>query len=239
MKKVIMTGCPRSGTTALCTLLSHDPDTLITNEVGNFSWEQDSFIDRLNKIVNKHYIEWALNLKNIDKEDFVENVKSDVTRFAENISEKYSIKVVGDKLPGYINSLYDIYHANREAYYIITLRSVQHFVTSSINHYNKGVRTGWTFETITEAEKFWVATNCKLIEDIGKIIPFGAKIILIRYEDIGPDIDRTINKISLFLGHEFKISNPRGGFDPPNRRLKQFIPSSQAQFLMDVFGYDL
>ena len=239
MKKVIMTGCPRSGTTALCTLLSHDAKTLITNEVGNFTWDKELFEDRIKESVNKHYINWALDLKNINKEEFVQAVKDDPTKYCENINDKFGVEIVGDKLPGYIDSLCDIYHANRDAYYLITLRSVQHFVTSSNRHFARGERSGWTFETVNEAQKFWVSVNCKLLEDIGRIIPFGAKLLLVRYEDIGLDIDQTIKRISNFLYTDLKIDNPRGGFDPPKQRLKQFTPSSEAQFLMDIFGYGL
>ena len=237
MKKVIMTGCPRSGTTALCTLLSHDPNVFITNEVGNFTWEENVFPERLNEVSSRYYIKWLLDLKKIDQKDFINKLSKNPTRYSEIIHEEYGIEVVGDKMPGYINSLYDIYHANKDAYYIITLRGVQHFVTSSTNRYNKGVRAGWTFETVAEAQKFWVLQNCKMIEDVGKIIPFGANLILIRYEDIGPDIDQTIKRISDFLGYKIKVDNPRGGFDPPPRQLKKFTPSSEAQFLIDILGY--
>jgi hypothetical protein len=237
MKKVIMTGCPRSGTTALCTLLSHDPNVFITNEIGNFAWEADEFKYRIQDRAYEHHVDWILNLKGIDKDDFIAAVAEDPANYSQVIHERYNIPVVGDKMPGYTESLHDIYHANRDAYYIITLRSVQHFVTSSTNRYHNGNRAYWAFETIEDAQKFWVLTNCKMLENVGKMIPFGAKLLLVRYEEIGPDIDQTIKRISDFIGFEIKVDNPRGGFTDPQRKLKRFTPSSQAQVLMDILGY--
>jgi hypothetical protein len=237
MKKVVFTGCPRSGTTALCTLLSHDKDILITNEVGNFVWERDSFSDRIDKMIEKQPIKHALSLKDINPYDFADKVRIDPAIYCDNVNEAYGIEIVGDKLPGYGPLLKDIYHANRDAYFLITIRNVRHFVTSSTNHYNAGRRMDWCFETIDEAQKFWVDTNAKMLENIGSIIPLGAKILLIRYEDIQLDIKQTLKKISDFLYHEIKIENPEGGFKDPIRELRKFNLSDEARWLMDLVGY--
>jgi hypothetical protein len=237
MKKVVMAGCPRSGTTALCTLLSHDPNVFITNEVGNFSWDGSGFKDRLASSMDKTYIKWLLDLKGIDRDDFVEKVSDDCKKYSETISKEYGLEVVGDKMPGYLDSLKDIYHENKDAYFIMTLRDVRHFVTSSTNHYANGTRTGWTFETIEEAQRFWVVQNSKMIADLGIILPKGAKVILSRYEDIGPDIDQTIKRFSDFIGYDIQVDNPRGGFEAPDRKLRKFNLSSEAQFTMDLLGY--
>tara|TARA_R110000824_G_scaffold112318_2_gene261405 strand:- start:193 stop:906 length:714 start_codon:yes stop_codon:yes gene_type:complete len=237
MKKVVMTGCPRSGTTALCTVLSHDPRVFISNEVGNFSYGKDNFGDRVKYALSKEYVSWMLDNKNISQDDFLDKVSGSRQEYCSIIHNEYQQEVVGDKLPGYIECLLDIYRENPDAYYIITLRSVQHFVTSSNNHFAAGKRNIWTFETIDEAQKYWVEQNSNLIVDVGQMIPQGAKLILIRYEDIGPNIDQTIKRISDFLGYEIKVHNPRGGFEPPHRPIRKFTPSSQAQFLMDILGY--
>ena len=237
MKKVIMTGCPRSGTTALCTLLSHDPGVFISNEVGSFSWDKELFEDRAKIAATKNYVKWLLDLKRIDREDFLEKISYSPKEYSEIIGKEYGLEVVGDKLPGYLNYLEDIYKQNRDAYFLITLRGVRHFVTSSTNHYANGTRSIWARETITEAQDLWVKNNSKLLEDVGKIIPMGAKVLLLRYEDIGPDIDQTIKRISDFIGYEINVVNPRGGFEAPNRPLRNFNLSSQAQFLMDILGY--
>jgi hypothetical protein len=238
MKKVVMTGCPRSGTTALCTLLSHHPDIFITNEMGNFSWGRDAdFSERVKFSIDKEYIDWILKDKGIDKADFIEKVSPASEEYCETINREYGLEVVGDKLPGYITPLLDIYNENPEAYFIITLRGVRAFVSSSTNHHAAGVRAGWTFETIEEAQEFWVIQNSKLLENVGQMIPRGAKVILLRYEDIGHDIDQTLKRISNFLEFPVELTNPRGGFDPPFRPHRVFIPSVGAEFLMNILGY--
>lgn len=236
MKKIIITGCPRSGTTALCTLLSHG-DCFVTNEIGNFIWPEEEFEDRILQSADNYYVKYLLNMKKIDRDDFIAKVKDDPKTYCETINENYGIDIVGDKLPGYLNSLPDIFNENRDAYFIITLRSMQHFVASSINNFNKGRDMDWCFDKITKAENFWVENNLKLLEGVHYILSKGGKAILVKYEDIGLDIDKTLLKIDKFLGVELNVPNPDGGFKEVHRKAKSFIPSDQSKMLMDLFGY--
>lgn len=236
MKKVIMTGCPRSGTTALCTLLSHG-DCFITNEIGNFIWPEDGFAERAEACVEKYYINFILNIKGIDKADFLEKIKDDPKTYCETISKEFGIDIVGDKLPGYLNALPDVFNENKDAYFLITLRSMEHFVSSSVNHFNKGNEADWCFEKVSDAENFWVEQNLKLIEGVHHILSKKGKVLLLKYEDIGVDIDKTLLKIDQFLGAKLEVPNPEGGFVTVNRKFKDFTPSYQAKFLMDMFGY--
>lgn len=238
MKKIIMAGCPRSGTTALCTLLSHG-NCFISNEVGNFVWDEDSFPERVKDCAEKYYLNFLLEMKNISKKSFIETVGSSPKEYCENISDKYGIEVVGDKMPGYIEHLVDIFNENRDAYFVITLRDVRHFVASSTNRFNAGERSGWCFETIEEAQKFWVTQNLNMLNGVHHILKNKGKAILVRYEDIGKDIDQTIKRIEDFIHYKLDVPNPNGGFIEVNRKFKPFNPSDSAKMLMSLFGYSI
>ena len=50
MKKIIITGCPRTGSTALVYLLSSSPDVLVTNELATFHNSEIEFDKSINSL---------------------------------------------------------------------------------------------------------------------------------------------------------------------------------------------
>lgn len=240
MKELIICGCPRSGTTALAALLSHDKKTLVMNECGNLVWDKNKFKDRLKaKSKEKLFGRW-LREKNINPTYFINNYYRYPRLMLEMLAYDYSFEVVGDKCNEYIlpENFNRINHTNR--YYIFTVRDCRDFVASSLTNYSQGVREQWTFDNVESACECW----SNYVEAIINTCTYNNKIKykMLKYEKWCDRPEQLVLSLSRFMDYDFKIPNPRGGWHPVHLgRWKQEIPdiklTPRAHKLMEELLY--
>ena len=94
MKKIIITGAPRTGSTALNTLLTYSPKILVMNEMAIFDYEPNHYYkchrEKINLKRNKNFLKLkGLTEKDID--DF----------FIGNFENKGNLEFFGDKFLTY------------------------------------------------------------------------------------------------------------------------------------------
>ena len=98
MKKIIITGAPRTGTTALCGLLSHSTNVLVTNEVGIYEEYPRRYYNRKGKLLKDSTNSRYLQLKGLAEKDIDDF-------FTGNFDNKGNIEFLGDKYPTYCSTL--------------------------------------------------------------------------------------------------------------------------------------
>lgn len=241
VKEVIIGGCPRTGTTALAALLSHDPKTLIMNECTNYTWGINKFPDRLERLFNSMDFLASISLKGITR-DIFEEYADRPRELPLLLAEKFGFEVVGDKCPHYVQEkiMNNILSLERDIKFIMTIRDCRAVVASSIRNYIIGSTEPWVTGDIKEAIQMWVDFN----ESLLKYIEEGREILLIKYEDAVSDVYNTIETIGGFLDYKFSIDDPEGGYhavhlyDWKNELpdIDRFI-DGRARELMVLFGY--
>lgn len=238
MKQIIIAGCPRSGTTALAALLSHDKNTWVMNENGCFCWEEKEYPEHFKEWMSKQTTLTDLERKGIDGEQFARTFSLAVPRsLPSDIAQLYNLEVVGDKLPGYLSMIEDISNENPDAYIILTFRSCLHFIVSSTNHYNAGQRSLWNFPSYEQAADFWEKENTELLIQLGRLIKNRRNVFLIKYEKYADNAEKLLEDLSNFIGYQFDIVNPSGGYHKFERKIPDYQLTTNQRNLMDVFGY--
>lgn len=244
MKKVIITGCPRSGTTGLANLLSQDKQTLITNEVGNFTYNLDNTLSiMLARKYEESVFRSFLQLKGIGEEYWKSSKFYENQSYCETLANDYNLSVIGDKWPDYLFHLNDVEMMNNgleDFYFIFTIRSCRHFINSSTSGYNKGLRNVWNFYDKRDAEKYWLKYNLKLIESIQTLQQKKIPHCVIKYEEYNGYGDCILRRLSKLINHKFKVCRDRcleSYFFAGNEIDCEL--SSDTEAIMELLGYEV
>lgn len=208
-KEIIITGCPRTGTTALCSLLYHSSRVLITNELALYHPDKEAPRKRMRLPLDSH-VKRALELKNwsIERlEDFRQGNLSDST-----------IDVFGDKNPDYcLNpAMINYFTTNQPCdYYIFTHRNPCAIVASFLRRSarEKDVQATWYSQTAEEAAN-------KAVEYTRNwttyFYPKVDKKKIVIYEDHCEDVNNLIQELNEFLGITLDIHKPERLYYPVN-----------------------
>ena len=117
MKKIIITGTYRSGTTALAILMSSDPKILVMDEVGIFHMNSQYYQNRKNKLKN------IPNTKALKGKNLIEKDIDDF--FLDDFTNKGDIEFFGDKFPEYctVGNCNHLVKKHPDSYFIFTYRN--------------------------------------------------------------------------------------------------------------------
>jgi len=248
MTQIIISGCPRSGTTALKDLLNTQRNTCITNELEFYVGDNASFIERLES-------KWFNNFsrdckkKNIDSVLFRDHILHDKTK---TVSYLHSLgyQIVGDKFPGYIMSQVKdriIQISKQNIKFIFCVRDCRDFISSSLRHYSKDInlRTNqWVKCTIHEACAHWVMYN-KGLQELIQHIP-SENHMIVQYEKAVKNNAKLIYRINKLTEGQW-VATPEetvGYYAVHVDAWKTEYPdidkylSEDAFRLMELFGYD-
>lgn len=208
MKKIIITGAPRTGTTALATLLSQSSNILVTQELAIFDNDPNNYIEHKKRFLNSGTRSSHSNIRFLKEKGLTETDLDDF--FNGNFSNKKNIEFFGDKFPTYCTSDEYCNHLVSEhydAYFIFTYRdpcaTIHSGIKRTINERNENA--DWFFNNIE------ISTN-KLISQtsnwVYKIFPFIEKKIIIDYDHYINNVNLLISDLSAFFDTKIDIPEP-------------------------------
>ena len=205
MKKIIITGAPRTGTTALGTLLSHSGKILVMHELGLYDSNPQNYHKRKNEILKLHQNKKFLEKRGLTEKDIDDFFKGD-------FKNKGDLEFFGDKWPTYCTSTAYCSHLVKnhpDAYFIFTYRNPCAIIHSNIKRtkHEPNSKADWTFISLEEN------TN-KIIEYttnwISHIFPHVKNKIIIDYDHYINKEDLLINDLNEFLNTKIDIDNLEG-----------------------------
>lgn len=191
MKTIIITGCPRTGSTPLTSLLYHSKNAVVTNEMGTFHRNSEIFAKKLNNISahNKN----LLDIKGWSQQDLLDFVEKKII--------KPEIELFGDKSPDYCfyhDKISYLSNTYPDAYFIFTYRNPCAVVYSFLKRtrVEPDKKQDWYAETIEEAlDKIVVWTlNWSTL-----FYPRVKNKIIIDYDDYSRNTRGLIDTLNSFL----------------------------------------
>ena len=204
MKKIIVTGAPRTGSTALNTLLTYSPKILVMNEMAIFDYEPNHYYNCHRKKVNNQYNTRFLKWKGLTEKDIDDF-------FIGNFENKGNLEFFGDKFLTYCHTeeyCDKLVKNHSEAYFIFTYRNPCATIYSRIKRskIEKDERADWFFKDLADScEKL---TNCTT-NWYTRIYPHVKNKIIIDYDYYINNVDLLINDLSVFLGIDLGIQTPK------------------------------
>jgi hypothetical protein len=211
MKKIIITGCPRTGTTALTALLFHSANAVITNELGLFHPQKIVFEEKINK---------PLDTQNSRLIELKKWNKQELEYFINDQNNYPNIELFGDKLPDYCLTRYIMFYLTNtypDAYFIFTHRNPCAVVHSFLKRtaIEKNEQAAWYVKTTEEALDRIIRYN---INWSTFFFPRVKNKIIIDYDDYINNPSSLIDKLNQFLDTKLDIYKPEKLYlhDNPN-----------------------
>lgn len=247
MTQIIISGCPRSGTTALKSLLNTQHNTCVTNELKFCAGNNDAFAERLNSSWFKKFSN-ECKKKNIDPELFRDHIIEDKIKTSKYL-HSLGYQIVGDKFPGYVLPNYHkkIIELSRKGFkYIFCIRDCRGFISSSIRAYERGVNPKgnvWVYCTIHEACEHWVKYN-KGLQALIQHIP-SENYIIVQYEQAVRNNAKLVDRISKLTERQWSaLPEETTDYHPVHVKawetehpdIDQHL-SEDALRLMELYGY--
>ena len=211
---LLITGCARSGTTALARLLSTHKGICICNEYSLY-WPpvlEESVWHRLEgmradnpppeKIAvdgQKFWTEYRTELPNPVSDE-------DVREWLFQKSQS-PLAVYGDKMPYlYLDNISEIVARFPKVKFLLALRDGRAVVASQIRQYRLAIENGkqpmrWMCQKVSEAESIWLRSAQKILE-IRDSAP--APYLEVRFEDATRAPSETAKNISEFVGIQYQ-----------------------------------
>ena len=208
VKEIIITGSPRTGTSALCSLLYHSAGVMIANELSAYHRNKKALSDALS-VPNPH-LERALRLKDWSIEDLTNYLSGDF--------EDKNIKLFGDKNPDYCCNTFLPQYLS-ESYpnfkYIFCYRNPCATVASFLMRSKKenNPNAAWYAETAEEALDVLIKYTLNWATLLHPNVE-NKKIII--YEDHCEDVSNLIQELNEFLGITLDIHKPERLYYPVN-----------------------
>lgn len=251
---LIVSGAPRSGTTALTKLLNTHPDVFVTNELGFYE-------DWFNVGKWKNFIHTREWISFVENAEIFERHKADVYCFRDYIISHHlsgskiydwievyhNPKVIGDKCPiAYVNRAPQLAHDFHNAKFLFVVRDGRDVISSQLRAYNKYPpgspehASHWMSPSIEQAQTLWIQVNSVLISVLNCIN--SNRVMLFRYEDAVFDIDGFCSQLSDFL--ELTVRPVEGVFVPTSvgswrKEHPDMMGRLNATFrsMLETFGY--
>lgn len=206
MKKIIITGCPRTGSTALVYLLNQSKDVLVTNELAVFHYSDQAF----NKTINNEFIvNEAIRLAG-DKNWNI----NDIINLRNGLIENTNFKFMGDKRPDYccgFATMNFLIENHQDAYFIFTNRNpcatAHSFIKRSIKE--KNTSADWyaldydtATNTIVNRTNNWLNT----------LYPNVKNKLIVNYDDFVEKPANLVQILENFLGDSLEIKQPESTY---------------------------
>ncbi len=247
MTKIIIMGCPRSGTTALRDLLNTQHNTYLCNELAFYSNDkQVNFMKRLDGKWWKAFSEDCIK-DGIDPDKFRSYIREDKLKSIEFLHHQ-GYEIVGDKFPSYVLPKYHTQMLDAEpngTKFIFCIRDCRAFISSSLRHYKNGSpRKHWVYCTIHEACAHWVQLNRGLIQLTHKLS--SKNYIIVKYEDAVHDKEKLLKRIHKLTNNKWygRIKDASDYYPVNVDAWKTEYPkidhhlSEDALRLMELYGYN-
>jgi hypothetical protein len=210
---LIITGAPRSGSTALTKLLGQQKEIFVMNEMGIYDdWDN---AEKWHKFIySKEWINFIENEEifkahNLDLYEFRKQVISqkmsgkDIFKW---ILQNTNARLIGDKCPiTYLENMDLFITKFPNAKFIIIIRDGRDVVASQIRGYyrwppgNLQHAGHWMKQTIAEAQYLWAAVSKLIItrkEQVSK-----ERLYIFKYEEAIKDTNSFCNDISNFIDY--------------------------------------
>lgn len=203
MKKIIITGTPRTGTTALCSLLSHSTNVLVTNESGVFEQYPQRYYKRRTMILADNINSRLLELKGLTERD-IDNF------FIGNFENKGNIEFFGDKYPDHClttERCNAVCEQHPDAYFLFTYRNPCAVVYSGMkrSEKEKDEHAGWFFFNVEDSTQKIVSRTSNWLN---LIFPNVKNKIIINYDYYINNVNLLINDLNSFLDTKLDIHIP-------------------------------
>ena len=231
-KPLLISGCPRTGTTALARTISEYAAGCVFNEMGayvpNTRFERE-IVRRVGISADKtdprktslyplllHDARDLAERSELKGFDLVHECYDRVAR-----SKGQPLKIYGDKYPiHYLKQLPTLLEQIPQAKFIITMRDGRDVIASQIRHYRGATTTGkpplahWMKPTVAEAEYLWL-DNMRTWEHVRSTVS-SDRVLIIRYEEITSDLFGWLETICNFCGMAYNRDewNVRVADDP-------------------------
>jgi len=249
MKKIIITGVTRTGTTALTTLLSQSSNILVTHELAIFDYNRDFYHKRKRKfLLDPNEKDSRCNSRFLKEKGLTEKDIDDF--FIGDFKNKGKLEFFGDKFPTYCTTEKYCKHLvenHSDAYFIFTYRNPCATIYSDIkrSRIDKNEKADWYFRNLEDS------TN-RIINYTNNwsnfIYPNVDKKIIIDYDYYINNVNLLINDLNIFLNTKIDIFEPdkilgntelfdtgfRGLYEHPNPdEYKDNISQEQIDFILD------
>lgn len=243
MKKIIVTGASRTGTTALNTLLTYSPKILVMNELAIFDYEPNHYYNCHRKKINNQYNTKFLKCKGLTEKDIDDF-------FIGNFENKGNLEFFGDKFITYCHTVEyctNLVKNYSDAYFIFTYRNPCATIYSEIKRskIEKAEGADWFFKSFEESCK----KNINITFNWSKhIYPYVKNKIIIDYDYYINNVNLLINDLSVFLGIDLDIQNPetlighneefyngkRGLYEHPDPyEYKEYLSAKEIEFIIE------
>ena len=243
MKKIIVTGAPRTGSTALNTLLTYSPKILVMNELAIFDYEPNHYYNchrkKINNQDNTRFLKWK-GLAEKDIDDF----------FIGDFKNKGNLEFFGDKFLTYCDTeeyCNNLVENHPDAYFIFTYRNPCASIYSAIKRskIEKDERADWFFESFEESSKKLIN---KTLNWSALIYPYVKNKIIIDYDHYINNVDLLIDDLSVFLQTDLNIQKPetlighnedfdngkRGLYEHPDPyEYKKHLSAKEIEFIIE------
>ena len=173
---MLITGCPRTGTSALARTLSTHPQFCIFNEYQLFSqnqnfniWEYIQKPKKDNPPPKKISPDMA-SLRTKIRQEIPHPATNEITKNWLFDTLDPEVAIYGDKMPyNYLARIHDIVNQYPEVKFLITIRDGRAVVASQIRKFNLAIENGitpspWMKSTVEEAEYLWLRSARKWLE---------------------------------------------------------------------------
>jgi len=228
-KKLIITGCPRTGTTGLAGLLSSSKNALVTNELATFHPNVDAFYKRVNNM-------------NEQTSSLIANKGWDCTYFKNFVEGKVEcrdeIELFGDKHPDYsLNAVLmsKLIKNHSDAYFIFTYRDPCSTLYSFLKRSRVEVdeNAAWYVRTHEEALNRIIAYNLNWST---LLYPMVSKRMIIDYNKYINNPDLLVKCLESFLGIKLEIQTPKLLYSNNNsEEWKRILTQSQISNITRKF----
>jgi hypothetical protein len=211
---LLITGCARSGTTALTRALSSHHDICIFNEYQLYANRSDDFLTwqyikemRKDNPPPEKISVSTTKLRSKMLEELPLPVSNEATKNWLLDSLVNPVHIYGDKMPyKYLSNMHEIIARYPKVKFLITLRDGRDVVASQIRKYNAAIDNGstpshWMKATVKEAEYLWLRSAKKWL-NLRSDPP--APCLEIRYEDAVQSPLELACNICDFTGIEYK-----------------------------------
>lgn len=267
MKHFAITGCPRSGATALAHSLNKDPRIFVADELGFYtSWYSPQFGQRFLDVTNQQsppgigpyteghkglFASHDIRLDVLQQACQVYAGQMTGEKMAQLIcnSSDQNFQLFGDKFPrDYLLQLTEISLMFPDLRFIVVMRDGRAVIASQIRRWQLDQEAGrtaphWAHPTIEQAEYVWLDQVQALVGHISNIS--AKRLLLVRYEQAVSESEKLASELSNFL--DFDIAADIFSHYRPTHieSWKHELPdmeeqlSKEFQLYLRLFGYEL
>lgn len=205
INEVVICGCPRTGTTALCSLLNSCGDAFVFNELNCYSTDKAAFYTRLEKI---REVPDFYNFNASRDIVIPQGLTVQPYEIPRLIAREKQLSVVGDKVPGYVllPEVRRIIRNKPNIKFIFTIRDYRAVIASSLRAYLQGKREYWTFDRIEQAAFMWFKHTRSIFSAVDFINP--SNFIVVRYESSVTQQEALMNRLRAFFQANLLPCNP-------------------------------